>query len=124
MYSYNSFHKIIVVILVIAWAMYNFQSRSNEDLKYDNGAMIRTGETKNALNHGVWTWYHENGKVQITGNFINGKREGVWKSYDTLGNLMIESTYKNNLLDGQFIQCAPSGEIVQKHMYKEDRIVE
>ena len=123
MYSYNSFHKIIVVGLVIAWAMYQFNSRNNDDLKYSNGEPIRTGETLNSKNQGTWTWYHQNGKVQITGAFNVGKREGVWKSFDTLGNIMIESNYRNNLLDGVFIQYGTNGEIIRKDLYKEDKLI-
>ncbi len=123
MYSYNSIHKIIGVLLVIGWAIFQFRSRSDENLKYDNGDPIRTGNTENNLNHGVWSWYHENGQVQITGTFIKGKREGVWKSYDTLGNLMIESTYKENLLNGTFKQFAKDGKIIRNDVYKDDILV-
>lgn len=116
--------KFIVILCIIGWAIFNFQGRNEENLKYDDGDPIRTGDTKNNLNHGVWTWYHENGKVQITGRFDEGKREGVWKSYDTAGNLLLESTYRNNLLDGLFIQYAPDGTVVRKEIYKADQPVQ
>ena len=123
MYASNDFHKIIMVCLVIGWAIFQFRSRSDESLKYENGDPIRTGETENNLNHGIWTWYHENGKIQITGRFVEGKREGIWKSYDTLGNLMIESAYKANLLNGPFKQYSTDGKLVRNDLYKEDKLV-
>lgn len=123
MSAYSDFPKIIAVCCVVGWAMYQFKSRSDENLKYENGDPIRTGETENYLNNGVWTWYHENGQVQITGDFVKGKREGLWKSYDTLGNLMIESHYKNNMMDGDFIQYSPDGKIIRHDLYKEDQLI-
>lgn len=123
MHATNDFHKLLVVFLVIAWAMFQFRSRDDGDLKYKNGNPIRTGTTKNNLNDGVWTWYHKNGKVQITGNFRKGKREDVWKSYDTLGNLLIESTYKNNLLNGPFKQYSSNGKLIRSEWYVSDRLI-
>lgn len=123
MFAYNSIHKFLIVLLVVFWAVFHFHGRNEKNLRYESGKPIRTGDTRNNLNHGVWTWYHENGTVQLTGSFVEGKREGVWKSYDSLGNLLLQSTYKHNLLNGPLIRYAPDGNILSKEFYSGDRLV-
>lgn len=120
--SSNDFFKLITVFCVIAWAMFQFRSRSEDSLVYNNGDPIRTGGTVNNLNEGIWTWYHPNGEIQLTGKFVKGKREGVWKSYDSLGNVLIISTYKNNLLNGSFKLFDSNGDIEKEVFYVNDKI--
>lgn len=124
MYSYNSYHKILVGALLVVWAIYQFSGRTDESPKYGNGQEKRTGEQVNSLNQGIWTWYYENGNIQLRGSFEEGNRTGVWKSYDTLGNLLVESTYENNLLNGMFTEYNSSGEIKHQSIYRADTIKE
>ena len=124
MYSYNSYHKIVIGLLLVVWAMYQFSGRTDEIPTYNNGQEKRTGEVVNSLNQGVWTWYYGNGKVQLTGAFDEGNRIGIWKSYDTLGNLLVESTYQNNILNGLFTEYSTSGEIITQYIYRADTIKE
>lgn len=76
MYSYNSYHKIVVVLGVVIWAVFHFSQRNEEGLYYDNGQIKQTGGTKNSLNEGVWTWFHSDGTVQLQGEFIHGNKIG------------------------------------------------
>lgn len=123
MYSYNSIHKVFVVIIIVAWAVFHFQSRNEENLKYEDGDPIRTGGTENNLNHGQWTWYHQNGKVQISGRYNQGKREGVWKIYDSTGLLILESTYAENKLNGILKQYNAKGEVIREESYRNDTLI-
>ena len=123
MYSYNSFHKVLLIFIVIGWAMFHFVSKNNEDLVYDNGNPIRTGEVKEHMNDGPWTWYFKNGKPQISGVFIEGKREGEWKIFDSLGNILMKSNYQKNLLNGEQTYYNTDGTIQKVIFYKNDNIV-
>lgn len=118
-----SIHKITVIILVLIWTLFQFQSRSKESLSFENGLAKRTGETKNGLNEGIWTWYHSNGKVQMEGNFISGKREGLWKTYDSTGQIRSESRYIKNHLNGQMILFSEKGDTISVKIFEEDRII-
>ena len=123
MYSYNSSHKIIAVVLVVLWAVFHFNERNEDSLNYEDGQPIRTGSTENNMNHGDWRWYNEAGRVKIEGKFEYGKRVGKWKNYDDSGRLILISSYKNNLLNGTLIQYDTNGIIVRKEIYKDDKLI-
>lgn len=123
MYNYNSFHKIIVVSIVLVWSMFQFQSKKAEDLNYDDGTSKRTGDLKNGLNHGLWTWYFPNGQIQMKGNFEGGKREGLWQTYDSLGNIRVESYYIHNKLNGKMIVFSANGDTISVKEFKEDELM-
>lgn len=124
MYNYNSWHKILIVLVVVLWAIFHFQERNEEQLRYDDGQPIRTGTTKNNLNEGIWKWYHENGELGIEGNFDKGKRTGEWRFYDTNGRMYLKSHYKNNLLNGEFVEYDTTGMILRREIYRNDRLAE
>jgi len=56
--------------------------------------------------------------------FKNGKIDGVEKKYYPLsGKLQKTVTYKDNVQDGPEITYAESGEVIQKRLFKDDRVV-
>lgn len=120
MNNHNSFHKLIVVSIIIIWTIFNFQSRKKENLNYENGKSIRTGETKNGVNNGLWQWYYKNGKVQLSGNFVDGKREGVWKTFDSLGVITSSSNYVDNKLNGDLILYNEKGKVKSIKKFVDD----
>lgn len=120
MYSYNSSHKVVIVLLVVIWAVFHFSQRNEEGLYYENGQIKQTGSTKNSLNEGVWTWFHADGTVQLQGKFSNGNREGVWKKYDEHGVLTSESTYLNNQLHGVYYEFDAVGNTTITKYYEKD----
>ena len=115
-----SSHKIIVIILVVFWAIYNFTATNEESLYYDNGQIKRSGQLENSLNEGLWNWYYENGQIQLSGNFIQGEREGIWSSYSEDGVLLTTSEYVNNKITGKHIEYDINGSIKEEHIYNED----
>lgn len=123
MYNYNSYHKIILLVIVFGWAVFHFLSKEDQVLKYENGQTIRTGQILNNHNEGNWIWYHKNGFKQLSGSFKNGKREGEWIVYDSLGNIILKSQYANNLLNGPQVGYDKNGKIVELNYYKDDKIV-
>jgi antitoxin component YwqK of YwqJK toxin-antitoxin module len=120
MYSYNSSHKVITILLIMVWAVYHFSQRNTDSLYYDNGQVKSEGNTINSLNEGIWRWYYKDGKVQMQGLFSKGKREGAWKTFTRLGELKTESNYHNNQLNGEYIEYNEFGEITKKSIYEND----
>lgn len=123
MYSYNSTHKIVVILLVIIWAMYQFSGKNDEGQFYENGQIKRTGSQVNSLNQGEWVWYFKNGQKQIKGEFDRGKRIGTWEQYDSLGHMTLSSEYKDNKLDGLNTHYAEDGSIEAQEIYRNDTVL-
>jgi len=123
MYKYNSYHKIVVAILVVLWAIFHFSQRDDRGLYYENGQIKRNGGSVKSMNEGIWTWYYEDGTIQIRGNFHEGKREGIWESFDQNGNLISESSYVGNMLNGPFVKYGSDGQIIRQEIYENDKRV-
>lgn len=124
MYSYNSYHKIITIALVVAWAIYQFSgSQGEENLRYPNGQLKVSGGQVNERNQGTWTWYYPNGSIQLQGNFENGYRTGEWKRYDDAGQLTMHCTYVQNRLEGLYTEYDPAGNILRQTEYRADTVV-
>lgn len=92
-------------------------------MNYEDGSYKRTGELKNGLNHGLWTWYFPNGQVQMKGNFEMGQREGVWQTFDSLGNLRVESYYIDNKLNGKMLVFSEDGDTVSAKEFRNDEVI-
>lgn len=118
-----SIHKITVIIIVLVWTFSQFQSRNTEELTYEDGISKRTGDLKNGLNHGTWTWYFPNGKVQMIGDFEKGKRVRLWRAYDSLGVLRTESSYFENKLNGKMILFSAKGDTISVKEFRDDKLV-
>lgn len=102
MYSYNSNHKLIVVIIVILWTLFHFKSNDNSGKYYDNGKVKQSGKAVKAKNHGDWVWYYKNGNKKMQGKFKNGKRDGIWTTWDKNGYKLTEGYYEKDKLNGDF----------------------
>jgi len=113
MYSYNSTHKVVIAVIVVIWAVYNFSQRDDKGLYYENGQIKRSGITDKSMNEGMWVWYFEDGSTQMKGKFHNGKREGIWESFDKKGKLISTSTYSDNKLNGTYIEYNSKGKVIR-----------
>jgi len=124
LYSYNSYHKVITIGIVIAWAIFHFSGKSDDSLYYDNGQIKCSGKIVNALNQGQWIWYFEDGTIQYKGEFDKGERKGLWTRYNSKGHLISKSTYLNNKLNGIYLLYDENENISEKHIYKDDKLIE
>ena len=122
-FSYNSYHKLITVFILIIWSIIHFSNKEKFN-NYDNGQVRKIGHFVNGKNDGLWTWYYENGQKKMEGHFENGKRTGLWITYDFLGRKVIQSQYKNDQLNGEFIRWDSQGNILKNSYYKSGARVE
>lgn len=122
-FKYNSYHKIITVLIIIVWAIIHFNENFNDQKYYDNGQIKRKGITRNARNEGKWIWYYENGQKEMEGSFVNGKREGKWVNWDEVGNLLNENTYKNDKLNGESLIWNHEGTLISRQEWKDDKLI-
>ncbi|NOG58578.1 MAG: hypothetical protein HND54_12635 [Bacteroidetes bacterium] len=120
LFSYNSNHKIITVIILIAWAIFQFSSSTSSSEKYDNGQVKRIGSVKNGKNQGKWVWYYENGNKKMEGNFLNGKRHGVWTTWYANGKKLTVGNYENDRLNGLFTKYDEHEIVIEQINYKND----
>lgn len=122
-FRYNSYHKTVTVVLVIAWAIFHFAGAGDDDKYYENGQQKRSGSFLNGKNHGRWIWYYENGQRKMEGEFLHGKRTGQWIIRDRQGNKITQSEYQNDKLNGEFIRWNTEGKILEKLVYEDDKII-
>lgn len=124
LFSYNSKHKIILGIILIALAAYQFTGKRESTRYFENGKPMQTGSFKDGKNHGKWVWFYPNGKKKMEGFFNNGSREGAWITYSTEGKIETESIYMNDKLNGKFIKRNKNGAIITELTYSDDELVQ
>jgi len=120
-YQYNSYHKLIVVMILIGWSVYHFFQQTEQTTNYPNGQIRKTGLTLNGKNHGKWVWYYPSGQVKMEGYFEHGKRIGQWHTYSIEGQKLTQSTYKDDQLNGQYIKWNENEKVLEKHYYQFDQ---
>lgn len=123
-FKYNSTHKIIIAMLLVAWAVFHFSRPSESGKVYSNGQIKYIGAHQDGRNEGHWIWYYENGNKRLEGDFQRGKRSGVWKTYDQRGRLLTEGTYANDQLDGVFVKYDGQGRPKVRLLYRQDAVVD
>lgn len=123
LFSYNSKHKIIFGVILIALAAYQFTGKRETTRHFENGKLMQMGSFKDGKNHGKWVWFYPNGKKKMEGFFNNGSREGQWITYSTVGKIETESNYVNDKLNGKFIKRNNAGFIISELSYINDVLV-
>ena len=123
-FRYNSYHKIIIGIVIIGWAVFHFSGDSLSGGRYSNGQIKRSGGFENGRNHGKWIWYYENGQRKMEGTFKYGKRNGIWITWDKNGNRLTQGNYEDDRLNGAFIRWDTKGNKVEHLIYKNDVLIE
>ncbi len=53
---------------------------------------MKTNQTIDGKQEGVWKDYHDNGKLWSEGSYVKGEKEGTWKHYYRNGKFK-ESKY-------------------------------
>lgn len=120
MFNYNSTHKIIIGVIIMLFAAFQFTARDKDPGRYENGQVKFSGSVVNDLNNGRWTWYYENGTRRMEGEFDKGKRQGIWTTWGSDGTKLTQGLYKDDRLNGEYIQWNEQGEEVSHRWYVND----
>lgn len=123
LFSYNSNHKAITALLVIAVAGASFYLNRRGPSTFDNGQAKRTGSVVDGRNHGRWTWYYPSGKKKMEGTFDHGKRTGPWYTFSATGDTLTEAFYSEDKLNGPYTLFGPDGRRASVTLYKDDQPV-
>ena len=94
---------------------------------YDNGQVEYIGQYSNNKREGFWIeydWYKKDdlARKHFSGNYVDDLKQGNWKSY--LDSKVVDEVfYKNGVKDGIFINYDSTGNIVNKGIYQDNKII-
>lgn len=85
------------------------QDGSLQTVWYSDGNKKATGNMKNHLREGEWSFWYAHGTIRATGSYLHGFRTDHWKYYHPNGKLKLEGDYKNDKRDGHWIKYYDNG---------------
>lgn len=121
LFRYNSNHKAITALLIIAVAAISLYLNRRGPSTFDNGQAKRTGSVVDGRNNGRWTWYYPSGKKRMEGTFDHGKRTGVWHTFSASGDTLTEAFYADDKLNGPYTLFGPDNRRGTVTFYKNDQ---
>ncbi len=115
----------------------------------DTGKKVSMESFKNGVPHGKWEKYDPKTEILLDEKtFVNGKKHGPWKTYYTTGQLRYELMYQNDLATGPYkcyyidgnrwhtgfyknsyfdstwVSFSPSGQMIKREKYKNQKKVD
>lgn len=111
----------------------NGQKHGYERSYYENGRLKSEHTYANGLTEGTYKFYYENGKIEMKGTYHNNKIHGFVENYYETGTVLSVFYYKEGIRVGVgkqfhpngdlqiYILSNPSGEIIFRRDYDEDR---
>lgn len=123
-FRYNSNHKAITALLIIAVAVASFYLGRRGAPTYANGQAKREGGTVDGRNNGRWTWYYPGGQKKMEGFFDRGKRTGRWLTFAANGDTITEAFYANDKLNGTYTVFGTNGQPNKVVLYSNDQQVD
>lgn len=90
-------------------------------LKIEFSAQSQISETNDVNTDGYKQYYYPNGALASEGEFKNGVPVGLWKTYYETGVLKSVGYKNNGLSDSTWLFFNPSGYLVWKYEYEQDK---
>ena len=90
---------------------------------YVNDTLVSTMQIKNSIPEGESKIFYPSGKVLGVTNIKNGTMDGTMKVFYEDGKIKMIGHFKDGKKDGEFIEYEEDGSIVDKALYKNDKIV-
>ena len=104
-YSYNCSTQQLQSSLIGAGQFYsvcgcadNGAYASSNEVYFENGRVQWSGDYKNGVEDGTWTFYYESGRVKVSETYSNGKEHGLRTEYDSSGRKVKEEQWKHGKL--------------------------
>ena len=79
----------------------NFLPEGEVKIFFPSGKLLSTFYIKNGTMDGTMKAFYENGKIRMIGHFKDGKKDGEFIEYDEDGNIINKALYKNDKMINQ-----------------------
>ncbi|WP_314292974.1 toxin-antitoxin system YwqK family antitoxin [Fusobacterium periodonticum] len=90
---------------------------------YVNDTLVSTMQIKNSIPEGESKIFYPSGKVLGVTNIKNGTMDGTMKVFYEDGKIRMIGHFKDGKKDGEFIEYDEDGNIINKALYKNDKII-
>ena len=101
----------------------NTNSMSGKLEAYKNGELISIMQIKNFLPEGEVKIFFPSGKLLSTFYIKNGTMDGTMKAFYENGKIRMIGHFKDGKKDGEFIEYDEDGNIINKALYKNDKMI-
>lgn len=112
----------------------SYESGSHSSHHYTNGKLAgyatedsqfsrQTGHYIDGKKYGLWTIHNKITDCIEEGNFIDGRMDGQWSEKYIEKKLLIQGNYVYGMKQGEWSTMDETGKIIQKSIYKYNRIV-
>ena len=82
--------------LVSSMQIKNFLPEGESKIFYPSGKILTVTNVKNGTMDGTMKVFYEDGKIRMIGHFKDGKKDGEFIEYDEDGNILNKALYKND----------------------------
>lgn len=105
---------------IVATRVFDSTDNSAYTIFYDQlKNRVSEGRVINKLFDGQWKYYHQVSKVVMTlENYKNGKFVGLRSVYYPSGKIAEETNYRNNLKGGRYKSFSKNGIVLEESIYK------
>lgn len=101
----------------------NLNTMNGKMETYKNDTLVSSMQIKNSIPEGEVKIFFPSGKLLSTFYIKNGTMDGTMKVFYEDGKIKMIGHFKDGKKDGEFIEYEEDGSIVDKALYKNDKIV-
>lgn len=101
----------------------NLNTMNGKMETYKNDTLVSTMQIKNSIPEGEVKIFYPSRKLLSTFYIKNGTMDGTMKVFYENGKIRMIGHFKDGKKDGEFIEYDEDGSIVDKALYKNDKIV-
>lgn len=101
----------------------NLNTMNGKMETYKNDTLVSSMQIKNSIPEGEVKIFFPSGKLLSTFYIKNGTMDGTMKVFYEDGKIKMIGHFKDGKKDGEFIEYDEDGSIVDKALYKNDKIV-
>ena len=101
----------------------NLSTMNGKMEAYKNSELISSMQIKNSIPEGEVKIFFPSGKLLSTFYIKNGTMDGTMKAFYENGKIRMIGHFKDGKKDGEFIEYDEDGNIINKALYKNDKMI-
>ena len=101
----------------------NLSTMNGKMEAYVNDILVSSMQIKNSLPEGESKIFYPSGKILTVTNVKNGTMDGTMKVFYEDGKIRMIGHFKDGKKDGEFIEYDEDGNIINKALYKNDKMI-